>query len=159
MIRADDESAQNSLGGGGVYAGLVKALGGKDVPGIGFALGMERTIQYLLDEHVKIPETNKLNFYFIGLDAVCRKHLIHPLDFARKEGLSSELSTSTSIKSALKKAAQKKAAYAIILGEEELTQGICKVKDLNSREESSIAVDELENWISAQKSANLALQP
>ncbi|MCH9621227.1 MAG: Histidine--tRNA ligase [Chlamydiia bacterium] len=158
LIREDDASAQNTLGGGGVYSGLVKALGGKDLPGIGFALGLERTIQYLLEENIEIPKAAPLKFYFIGLDEECRNNLLKPLDFVRKNDASAHLHEGISIKSALKKAAQKNAQYAIILGKDELTKGICKVKDLTLREEKSIPFKELESWLVSLTGSTLAMQ-
>ena len=158
LIREDDFAAQNTLGGGGVYGGLVKSLGGKDLPGIGFALGLERTIQYILDENIQIPRQQLLNFYFIGLNSECKKHLLKSLDYARKNHASAHLHEGTSIKSALKKAVEKKALYAIILGEDELKQGVCKVKDLALREEKEIPMAQLEAWISEIAPAALSLQ-
>jgi histidyl-tRNA synthetase len=148
LVRADDASAQNSLGGGGVYDGLVKALGGKDLPGVGFALGLERTIQYLLDENIKIPEAFGPKFYCIGLNAACKNILCAFADSARKADQACEVDPGYAIKGGLKKASEKKAGYAIILGEDEFKQGICKVKDLDQRKEETIELKDLPSLLS-----------
>ncbi|MCH9616965.1 MAG: Histidine--tRNA ligase [Chlamydiia bacterium] len=143
LIRSDDLSAQNTLAAGGVYSGLVKLLGGKDIPGIGFALGLERVIQYLLEENVSIAKAAPIAFYFIGMSTECKKYLLPFAASARRKGSSAELFEGTSIKAGLKKASEKRARYAIILGDDEKENGNCKIKDLETREEKSIPLSSL----------------
>ena len=151
LVRQDDISAQNTLAAGGVYDGLIKLLGGKDIPGIGFALGLERTIQYLLEENIDIAEESSTIFYCIGLDNECKKTLLSFASEARKNGHSTEIHPGFSIKSGLKIASEKKARYAIILGEDEFKQGICKVKDLTARKEEAVELKNLNAWIAKKK--------
>lgn len=146
LIRENDASGQNTLGAGGVYEGIAKSLGGKDVPGIGFAIGMERTIQYFLENNPSFTIENPPTFYCIGLGQEYKKTLLHlALKIRSLEG-SAELFEGTSIKSGLKNASEKKARYAIILGEIEFNSGICKIKDLSNREEQSIQLNGLLDW-------------
>lgn len=156
LIRSDDLSAQNTLAAGGVYSGLVKLLGGKDIPGIGFAIGLERIIQYLLEENIAIPKNHHLSFYFIGLSTACKKYLLPFVASVRRKGSSAELFEGTSIKSGLKKASEKMARYAIILGQEEMESGNCKIKDLETREEQSIPLINLLSYLEAKQMAPIA---
>jgi histidyl-tRNA synthetase len=148
VVRDDHGFSQNSLGGGGVYAGLVKDLGGKDLPGIGFGVGIERVIQYLLESGVPFQEKEPLMCYFIGLTDECKKMQTTFAFEARHKSLSSECHYDSSIKSGLKKASEKKARYAIILGEEEIKLGVCKIKDLYTREEESLELTSFSSWLS-----------
>ncbi len=148
LVRSDYTSGQNSLGGGGRYDGLVKALGGKDLPGIGFGLGLERTIQYLLDENIAIPEETPPKYYCIGLDTSCKKALFSFVNAARRAGIIAEIDPEYALKGGLKNASEKKAEYAIILGEDELKQGVCKVKDLAQRKEETIQLKDLTSLLS-----------
>ncbi|MCH9811378.1 histidine--tRNA ligase [bacterium] len=141
LVRADDLSAQNTLAAGGVYSGLISLLGGKDTPGIGFALGIERIIQYLLEEKISIKEKPTCTCYLIGMNKACKEKLLPVLQQLRKQEISSELFEGTSIKTGLKNASEKGAKYAIILGEEELQKGVCKIKNLEAREEKEIPLD------------------
>ena len=74
LIREEDFSGQNTLAAGGVYNGLIKKLGGKDLPGIGFAIGIERTIQAMLEENKSLPIPSPILFYCIGLNQPCKKN-------------------------------------------------------------------------------------
>lgn len=143
LVREDDIAAQNTLAAGGVYSGLVKLLGGKDMPGIGFALGIERIIQYILEENIKINNESNLSLYFIGMNKECKEILLNFTQEARSSDISAEIFEGTSIKSGLKIASEKKAKYAIILGEEEKEKSVCKIKDLESREEKIVSLKDL----------------
>jgi len=156
VVRDDHGSAQNSLGGGGVYAGLVKDLGGKDLPGIGFGIGIERVIQYVLESGISFQKKDPLMCYFIGLNDECKKMQTTFAFQARHMSLSSECHYDYSIKSGLKRASEKMARYAIILGEEEIQHGVCKIKDLQSREEETIALTAFSSWLSKISSADLS---
>ncbi len=156
VVRDDHGFAQNSLGGGGVYDGLVKDLGGKDLPGIGFGIGMERVIQYLLESGISFEKKEPLVCYFIGLNDECKKMQTTFAFQARHRSLSSECHYDSSIKSGLKKASEKMARYAIILGEEELKLGVCKIKNLHTREEESIALTAFSSWLSKISSQPLS---
>lgn len=158
LVREDDASAQNTLAAGGVYDGLVKLLGGKDIPGVGFALGLERTIQYLLEENVPFKKQQTTMFYCIGLNNTCKKTFLPFAAEARKNGYSTEIHPGSSIKNGLKVASEKNAHYAIILGENEYKQGICKVKDLNARKEETIEWKNLHTWIATKNTSTLAMQ-
>lgn len=153
IVKTGDTKAQNSLAAGGCYNGLVKLLGGKDTPGIGFALGMERIIQYLLEEGIAIPEEEPTTFYCIGMNEVCRKHLLKFTLAARKLGKSAELFEGTTFKAGLKKASEKRSKYAILLGEDELNKGVCKIKDLAKREEEVVPLKDLISHFSKDPTA------
>ena len=157
LVKKDDHNAQNTLAAGGVYDGLVKTLGGKDTPGIGFAMGMERTIQYMIEENVPMPDSSTTTLYAIGLDQPCKKYLLTFLMNARKKGIAGELFEGSNLKTGLKRASQKKASYAIILGEDEYNQGLCKIKDLESRKEETLQLSNLESWISKNNPSQLAM--
>ena len=147
LVRADFTSGQNSLGGGGRYDGLVKALGGKDLPGVGFGLGLERTIQYLLDENVTFPEETPPQYYFIPLNAECKMILASFVNSCRKASIIAEIDPEYSVKNGLKNANDKKAQYAIILGPDEFKQGVCKVKNLSQRTESTYPIKNLHTFL------------
>lgn len=146
LIRENDVSGQNTLAAGGVYQGLVKQLGGKDIPGIGFAIGLERTIQMLLDNQISIAKPNHTTFFCIGLTQEAKKLLLKFAIPLRKMKKKVEIFEGTSIKSGLKKASENQYQFAIILGEEELQSNSCKIKDLASREEETIELQNLFEW-------------
>ena len=70
---ADGIGAQGTVCAGGRYDGLIRNLGGGDVPAIGFAAGIERLLIVMEQSGVKIPETETLTAYIAGKDDKCRK--------------------------------------------------------------------------------------
>ncbi len=122
--------AQNAVGGGGRYDGLMKDLGGPDLPGIGFALGMERII--LLLEEVKLNSNNP-DIYLILLGEKPRKKGFLIAQDLRKEGFKVEMDyEERSLKSQMRTADKSKAPVALIIGEDELNQGVAQIKLMNN---------------------------
>lgn len=127
-VTAPGLGAQNALGGGGRYDGLVRSLGGPDVAGIGFALGVER-LTMVLGEPAARPAPE---FFVapIGADAEPpAARLAHRL---RQGGARVEVeSGDRKLKAQLKRAGQLQASYVLIIGENELAAGKLTVRDMD----------------------------
>jgi histidyl-tRNA synthetase len=112
-------SAQNALGGGGRYDGLVEALGGPATPGIGFALGVDRTLLACDDEGVFAPAPRQLDAFVIdvtgGLEAVSITSELRAAGLAVDRGFDNR-----SLKAQMKLANRSGAAFALIVGDDEL---------------------------------------
>lgn len=127
-VVASGLGAQNALGGGGRYDGLVRELGGPEVAGVGFALGVERLAMVLGEQTPRsAPE------FFIaplGREAeVPAARLAHRL---RGDGARVELeSGDRKLKAQLKRAGQLQAGYVLIIGENELASGRLTVRDMH----------------------------
>ncbi|MGL6229563.1 MAG: histidine--tRNA ligase [Culicoidibacterales bacterium] len=149
-IVLDDPSfgAQTTLCGGGRYNGLVEQLGGPATPGIGFGLGIERLVLALEQQEIALPFTEQVDVYFMGLGQEARiasARLIHQL---RQNGVSVETDYQGRGMKAMFKAANRAAAkFAVILGEEELAQGICQVKNLQAATQKTVSVTELVTYL------------
>ena len=127
------DSAQNALGGGGRYDGLVEALGGPPTPGIGFALGVERILIACDDEGVFAPP-DRLGRRVRGRHdrAASRRRSIS--DELRAAGLAVERAfDGRSMKSQMKAADRSGAAVAVIIGDDELAAGAVVVRPLRGR--------------------------
>ncbi len=125
------DSAQNALGGGGRYDGLVEALGGKPTPGVGFALGLDRTLLACDDEGVFAPPSAAVDVFVVdttgGLEAL---RITAEL---RAAGLRSDRAyENRSMKSQMKAADRSGAAYAVIVGSNELESGTVVVRPLRA---------------------------
>lgn len=123
--------AQNALGGGGRYDGLVKALGGPDVAGVGFALGVERLAIVLGDagEEVAAPE-----FVVVPLGAAAEAAAVALAHRLRRAGASVEVEPGgRSLKSQMRHAGKLGARYALLLGEDELAAGRVSARDMTAR--------------------------
>jgi histidyl-tRNA synthetase len=131
--------AQSALCGGGRYDGLVRALGGPDVPAVGFALGMERFLMVLkaLDVRSEVP---RRGIQAIALGAQARTVLV-PIVTELRRML--EMPTyidyeERKLLAHLKIADRNRARYALIVGSEELAAGEALVRDLESRSDRRI---------------------
>jgi histidyl-tRNA synthetase len=123
------DSAQNALGGGGRYDGLVEALGGPATPGIGFALGVDRTLLACDDEGVFAAEPVELDAFVVdvtgGLQAVALTAELRAAGLAVDRGYDNR-----SMKAQMKLANRSGARFAVIIGDDELAAGTVVVKPM-----------------------------
>ena len=127
------DSAQNALGGGGRYDGLVESLGGPPTHGIGFALGLDRTLLACDDEGVFAAEPVVLDAFVVdttgGLEAL---QLTAEL---RDAGLTADRAyENRSMKAQMKVADRSGAAVAVIVGSNEVADGAVTVRPLRTND-------------------------
>ena len=126
--------AQAAVAGGGRYDGLVKSLGGPDVPGVGFACGMER-LALMMGE----GKAAASDFYLVAMDAQSRTQGWLLAQKLRNAGLTGEMNFSESgFKSLMRQAGKSGAKYCLIIGPDEAAQGSVVVKNLESGEQCSM---------------------
>ena len=126
------DSAQNALGGGGRYDGLVESLGGPASPGVGFAMGLDRTLLACDDEGVFAPPSQAVDVYVVdttgGLQALAITAEL------RAAGVRADRAyENRSMKSQMKGADRSGAAYAVIVGSNELESGTVVVRPLRAQ--------------------------
>ena len=136
------DSAQNALGGGGRYDGLVEALGGPATPGIGFALGVDRTLIACDDEGCFDAEAPQLVAFVVdvvgGLEAA-----VLTTDL-RAAGLSADRGyDNRSMKAQMKLANRSGASFAVIVGEQEHADGTVVIKPMHGGDQVTIPRSEL----------------
>jgi histidyl-tRNA synthetase len=123
------EGAQNAIGGGGRYDGLVEALGGPPTPGVGFAFGVDRTLLACDDEGVFAPSSTSVDAFVVdttgGLEALAITEEL------RRAGRSADRAyDNRSMKAQMKAADRSGAAVAVIIGDDELAHGTAVVRPL-----------------------------
>jgi histidyl-tRNA synthetase len=129
--------AQDTVGAGGRYNGLVSELGGPDLPGIGFGSGVERILLAAASHEVAAS----LGVYFVTLAPEARFVGVSLANALRAEGVSCDLDyAQRSAKGQFRQADRSGAAYAAILGEDEIKRSICTVRDMNNGEEHTVSV-------------------
>lgn len=134
--------AQNAVGGGGRYDGLIKELGGPDLPGIGFALGMERIILLLEKSEDFFQDHPFLYCIFVGDRA--RQYGFKLVQNLRREEFSVECDyENRSLKSQMRTAHRFGVPYALIIGDEELDKGIAHVRDMRRSEQFMIKLNDI----------------
>ncbi|MDQ3739028.1 MAG: histidine--tRNA ligase, partial [Actinomycetota bacterium] len=143
------DSAQNALGGGGRYDGLVEALGGPATPGVGFALGVERTLLACDDESVFGAPVATIEVFVV--DTTGGRHATVIADRLRSTGRRVERAfDSRSMRSQMKSADRSGAAVAVIIGPDEAAVGTAVVRPLRAGgEQVTVAVDALEQHLNS----------
>ena len=130
-VIAQNKNSNNTICGGGRYDGLVEELGGSSTPACGFALGMERLLLTLEEQEIEIPDTTNVKLYIGSMGEQCSffaHKLTHQL---RGEGLSVECDhLGRGVKAQLKYANKIKAEYTLVLGEDEISTGKGKLKNM-----------------------------
>ncbi len=137
-LTTDKLGAQGTVLAGGRYDGLVAQMGGGDVPGIGWACGVER-LSMLLDKDVDLPRP--ITVIPVGDDA--QEAALKIAYDLRKAGFRVEHGYSGNLKKRMIKANKVNAYKAVIIGSEELNTGFVTVKDLDSGEQKSINLENL----------------
>ncbi len=129
--------AQDTVGAGGRYNGLVSELGGPDLPGIGFGSGVERILLAAASHEVAAS----LGVFFVTLAPEARLVAVSLANALRAEGVSCDLDyAQRSAKGQFRQADRSGAAYAAILGEDEIKRSVCTVRDMKTGEEHTVSV-------------------
>lgn len=146
---AGELGAQNTIGAGGRYDGLIGKLGGQDLPSIGFAVGIERLLQTMLSQGATEPAIDgpKLLIVPMGEEAKCPA--LKLASQMRQEGHSCTLYLKgKKIQKALQYADKIGAKHLLIMGEEELKSQVVKVREMSTRQEESFDLEQLSSWLS-----------
>jgi histidyl-tRNA synthetase len=140
----DGLGAQSAVGGGGRYDGLAEQVGGPALPGIGWALGVERTLLALDTEAVKVAPAAPLQVFLVPLGAAAKSRAVVLTDELRREGVAADLAYGDrGMKGAMKAADRSGAGWAVVVGDRDLEAGVAQLKDLRSGEQDAVPLDEL----------------
>jgi len=137
----DRLGAQSAVAAGGRYDGLVRDLGGPELPGIGFAMGMERVVLLLADRAL---DDAAPDIFIAALGPQAASHAFALLTRLQRLGIHGEMDyAGKSLKAQLRRADKLKARFTLIIGEEELKAGRAPLRsmDQGSQQEVSIAQD------------------
>jgi len=137
---SDALGAQSAVAGGGRYDGLAETLGGQPTPAIGFALGQERLALVLEAVGRPVPEERPAVFFVAADESGAREATILA-SALRKAGIACELDPrGGKLARQFKQAERARARYALVLGGNEVSSGEAKLKDLDTREETPVAL-------------------
>ena len=146
-ITSDALGAQNAICGGGRYDHLVETLGGKPIPAVGFAAGVERIMLVLESSDSNAKPTNT-DIYIVCLGDVSRMLALTLAETLRQKGLATETDMlRRSLKSQLRDANRTGVKIAVIIGEKEMENQNAQVKDFRTGDQSEIRQDSLVDYI------------
>jgi histidyl-tRNA synthetase len=144
--------AQSAVAAGGRYDGLVQDLGGPAIPGVGFALGVERVAMLLKMQERPGPRGAALYVVWIGEKA--RDWAFPFVHRLRQNGLAVEIEGEMrSLKSQMRRADKLMAVSVLIVGDDELNRGVAVLRDMASKKQEEIKLDNLEAVLTARKAS------
>ena len=144
----DTIGAQSTVCGGGRYDGLMKQLGGPELPGIGFAMGITRLILAMKACGVDVANDNAPKVYIAPMGEAATIRAARLVEDLRRSDIYAELDlVSRSLKAQMKYADKKSAAYTVILGDSELESGRVQIKDMKNSTQTEVGLDEITEYL------------
>jgi histidyl-tRNA synthetase len=135
--------SQNAVAAGGRYDGLVSDLGGPDVPGVGYAIGVERLI-LLMEQHHGKPRRKEDLVYFAVLGEKVAEKILPTIQTLRKDGVRVEWDFGAkSLKAQMRRADKLGAESVVIIGPDEFVKGHAMVRDMRAKTQHEVKLDQL----------------
>jgi len=135
--------AQGTVCGGGRYDGLIEELGGKHMPSLGFAMGLERLLMVMDAQGIAIPDDDKCALYIATMGDDAKVKAFELLRRVRECGLIAETDVvGRGLRAQMKYADKIGAKYSLVLGDNELSDNKAKVKNMETGEQTELALDE-----------------
>jgi len=143
-VKYEGLGAQDTIFGGGRYDKLAEEIGSKDVPGIGFALGIERLLLTLDKQEIEIPIDKSIDIYLTTIGQKAKIASFELLEKFRKKGIKAEIDyQDRSVGGQMKSADRMNATYTVIIGENELESGKATVRNMKDGEEQEIKLESI----------------
>ncbi|MEV6768963.1 histidine--tRNA ligase [Nocardia sp. NPDC051030] len=140
----DGLGAQSGIGGGGRYDGLMAELGGQPLSGIGFGIGVDRTVLALEAEGKTAVQGPRVDVFGVPLGDMAKQRLVEMAGKLRAAGISVDLAYGgRGVKGAMKAADKSGARFALVLGDREVTENEVGLKDLSNGEQRQIPLDDV----------------
>jgi histidyl-tRNA synthetase len=145
----DGLGAQSGIGGGGRYDGLMRELGGQDLSGIGFGLGLDRILLACQAEGVTPGPATALDVYVVPLGAARQRAALLVAEL-RRAGLRTDQSFGErGLKGAMKAADRSGAPLVVVLGERDLEAGVAQVKSMDTGDQVPVPLAELATYLTS----------
>ena len=146
----DGLGAQSGIGGGGRYDGLMAELGGQELSGIGFGLGVDRTLLACQAEGLAVGDQARCDVYCVPMGETAKRKLVAATGGLRAHGVRVDIAYGgKGLKGAMKAADRSGARFALVLGERDLESGSAQLKDLTIGEQRAVPLDSLVDEVRA----------
>ena len=140
--------SQNVIGAGGRYNNLVENMGGPSIPGVGFAFGIERIINALDAEDIKVIDDDSLDAYILPVSENEMDYSIMLSSFLRDNAFKVDMDyTNKNMKAKFKEADRYNSKFIIIVGENEVKNNVLTIKDNLTKEEVKVEKDNLLDYL------------
>jgi len=145
--------AQSGIGGGGRYDGLMSELGGQELSGIGFGLGIDRCVLAADAEGISFDQEFTSDLFIIPLGDESKTAALTIAQELRSSGLRVEISFGDrALKGSMKAADKSGAAYVIVLGDSEIASGAVELKEMSTGKTSSVTLTSLQKHLQSVSS-------
>ena len=136
--------AQSAVAGGGRYDGLIEEMGGNPTPAVGFATGLERLLLALESQNL-LPEKNRsVDAYVVALGETAQAEGFKLLNSLRQQGLSAAMDfAGRSMKAQMKQANKMGAKYSVILGEDEISEGVVMLRSMEDSSQAKVPMNQV----------------
>lgn len=135
--------AQGTVCGGGRYDGLIEELGGKHLPSLGFAMGMERLLMLMDKQGIEIPKPSSCDLYVATMGDKAKEKAFSLIKSVRDSGLIAETDVvGRGLRPQMKYADKIGAKFSLVLGDNEIEQNSAEIKNMTTGEKTLLALDE-----------------
>ena len=136
--------AQSTVCGGGRYDHLIEEIGGPEVPGVGFGLGIERLLLLMEENGYVIPEPDRTDVFIAFMGDQAKREGLSILHRLRQAGVRGEMDTlARKVKGQFKYANRLHAKYTVMIGDEEIEKGIVQLKDMDAHAQQEVRLEDL----------------
>jgi histidyl-tRNA synthetase len=140
----DGLGSQSGIGGGGRYDGLMAELGGQSLSGIGYGLGVDRTVLAAEAEGLIVGDQTRCDVFCVPLGDAAKDRLVAVAGALRASGVRVDLAYGgKGLKGAMKAADRSGARYAVVLGERDLAENSAQLKELSSGDQRPVPLVDL----------------
>lgn len=147
-VEPGEKGGQSTIGGGGRYDNLIEELGGKPTPAVGFATGLERIILNLKNEKSYIPTLPKPDVFIAYPEEEAKIEAVKLAAELRKAGIALVMATGDkSLRGQMRQANALNIAYALILGEQEISKHNVMLRDMRSGEQKTIPLAQVATFL------------
>lgn len=143
--------AQNAVGAGGRYDGLVESLGGPTVPAVGFAVGLER-VNLMLPARLTVPGSQSIYVAAFGVKGIHAGIIL--LEELRRVGLSAQTDyRATSLKAHLRQADRAQCSFTVLLGDDEVSRGSAILRNMQSKAQEEVPLKDFSALLKSRVSS------
>jgi histidyl-tRNA synthetase len=143
-ILTSDLGAQNTIGAGGRFDGLIHTFGGPDLPAVGFATGLERVLQVMMAQQLSFPKRGRPFIYFIPMGDAAKERCFALATMLRHNHIAADIELyAKKTQNAIQNAVRAEAVYCAVVGSDELEKGTVQLKHLETRQQTEVSFHDL----------------
>jgi len=140
----DSNGTQGTVCGGGRYDHLIEEIGGPPIPGVGFGLGIERLLMLMEEKGIEIPQPEPTKAFIAVMGEDAKKFGLKLLRDLRNKGVKAEMDTlARNIKGQFKYADRLGAKYTVVIGDNELAEGMVSIKEMATSQQKQVKLEDL----------------